>query len=424
MTRVRILVFLISFFPVLASAQSLRALGGWAGAFRGLADGLQNYTHYLEQQELQRRQMEFQMEQDRRRFEHERQLLQERRESDRQRAGSPPVEPRQQFNGQGTQSFANGAKYVGEFRDNKFHGQGTSTSASGEKYVGEFRDNKFHGQGTYTFANGAKYVGEFRDNKFHGQGTSTSASGGMYVGEFRDNKFHGQGTSTLPSGEKYVGEFRDGKPNGQGTFTFADGAKYVGEFRDGKYNGQGTYTRADGRKYVGEWRDGKPNGQGTLTLADGRKYVGEFKDDKFNGQGQEYRADGSLLRSGNWESWVFVGSTKVPPQATQPSTPVEQGRQNLTDQTVATISASSEKPKPSANIVEPIGTVIEVNTNYGFLVIKQATPFASYATISTRIGGKRIGLVLEKRSNGKFSATTKDPADLTASLLNATVYRE
>ena len=41
---------------------------------------------------------------------------------------------------------------------------GTHTFADGT-YVGEFRDNKPHGKGTYTFADGGKYVGEWRDGK-------------------------------------------------------------------------------------------------------------------------------------------------------------------------------------------------------------------------------------------------------------------
>ena len=37
---------------------------------------------------------------------------------------------------------------------------GTITFANGDKYVGEYRDNKKTGQGTYTWNNGDKYVGE------------------------------------------------------------------------------------------------------------------------------------------------------------------------------------------------------------------------------------------------------------------------
>jgi hypothetical protein len=43
--------------------------------------------------------------------------------------------------------------------------QGTFTFANGDKYVGEWKDDKQHGQGTYTFADGGKLVGEWKDGK-------------------------------------------------------------------------------------------------------------------------------------------------------------------------------------------------------------------------------------------------------------------
>ena len=49
----------------------------------------------------------------------------------------------------------------------------TVTFADGRKFIAEFKDGKLNGQGTYTFANGNKYVGELKDNKYHGQGTFT-----------------------------------------------------------------------------------------------------------------------------------------------------------------------------------------------------------------------------------------------------------
>jgi len=42
------------------------------------------------------------------------------------------------------------------------NGQGTHTYPDGSKYVGEFRDGKRHGQGTYTFQEGDTYVGEWK----------------------------------------------------------------------------------------------------------------------------------------------------------------------------------------------------------------------------------------------------------------------
>ena len=64
---------------------------------------------------------------------------------------------------------ANGAKYVGEWKDDKMHGQGTYTYAkSGNKYVSEYRNNKMHGQGTFTYANGKVVWGTFENDKYVG----------------------------------------------------------------------------------------------------------------------------------------------------------------------------------------------------------------------------------------------------------------
>ena len=145
-----------------------------------------------------------------------------------------------------------------------------------------------NGQGTFTWSEGHKYVGEFKDGKQHGQGTFTYAAGDKYVGEWKDGKTYGQGTLTWASGkfagDKYVGEFIDNKRHGQGTYTYADGDKYVGEWKNSKKNGQGTATWASGefagQKYVGEWKDNKRHGQGTFIYADGRVDEGIWENNK------------------------------------------------------------------------------------------------------------------------------------------------
>ena len=76
----------------------------------------------------------------------------------------------------------------------------------------EWKGGKLQGKGTSTFADGSKYVGEFKDGKLlHEQGTLTLADGSKYVGEWKNGKINGQGTMTYPNGEKQVGEFKDGK---------------------------------------------------------------------------------------------------------------------------------------------------------------------------------------------------------------------
>ena len=45
-----------------------------------------------------------------------------------------------------------------------------------------------NGQGTYTFADGDKYIGEYKDGKRNGPFEVTYADGDKYIGEFRDDK--------------------------------------------------------------------------------------------------------------------------------------------------------------------------------------------------------------------------------------------
>ena len=154
--------------------------------------------------------------------------------------------------------YADGAVYLGEWKDGKKHGQGTYTYPSrhkyyGDKYDGEWKDDKAHGQGTYTYASGDKYAGEWKDSERTGQGTYTHASGDKYAGEWKDSKKHGQGTYTYASGDKYAGEWKDSERTGQGTYTYASGDKYAGEWKHSKKHGQGTYTYASGTIKTGVW---------------------------------------------------------------------------------------------------------------------------------------------------------------------------
>ena len=54
---------------------------------------------------------------------------------------------------------------MGGWKDGKQHGQGTYTYPDGDKYVGEHKDGEMNGQGTYTWSDGGKYVGESKDNE-------------------------------------------------------------------------------------------------------------------------------------------------------------------------------------------------------------------------------------------------------------------
>jgi hypothetical protein len=123
---------------------------------------------------------------------------------------------------------------------------------------GEFKeDNKKNGRGVYIYADGAKYIGEYKDGKLNGRAVYISASGDKYDGEFKDTKKNGRGVMKWANGDKYDGEWKDDKRNGRGIMAFADGAKYDGEWKDDKKNGRGVYIHADGVKYDGEFIEDK-----------------------------------------------------------------------------------------------------------------------------------------------------------------------
>jgi len=66
--------------------------------------------------------------------------------------------------GPGIQVWPDGARYEGEWRDNKANGKGKFWHADGDIYDGEWFDDKANGQGEYTHTNGAKYEGTWKND--------------------------------------------------------------------------------------------------------------------------------------------------------------------------------------------------------------------------------------------------------------------
>lgn len=80
------------------------------------------------------------------------------------------------------------------------NGQGTEIYPAGGKYIGAFSDSQRNGEGTYLFPNGTKYIGGWQNGRYSGQGTYIYPNKTVYVGKWKDGKKHGKGVQTIPGG--------------------------------------------------------------------------------------------------------------------------------------------------------------------------------------------------------------------------------
>jgi len=148
----------------------------------------------------------------------------------------------------GTYTWDNGNKYVGEWKDGDMNGRGVFTWGKGGRYEGEFRNDKRHGHGVLHYANGASYDGQWREAKRHGRGVFINTDGGKYDGQWKENYYHGKGTYYYPSGSVHVGQYREGARNGKGKTTWKNGDVYIGPYTNNQRNGKGVFYYADGIK--------------------------------------------------------------------------------------------------------------------------------------------------------------------------------
>jgi len=109
------------------------------------------------------------------------------------------------------------------------------------KFVGEIKNGKQNGEGTQTYPDGRKYVGGWK------MVNGVKVEKGILFRDTPRSKWEEGGEKWFRTGDEktqaiYEGEIVTGVPGGQGTITFPSGSTYVGEFRDGKRTGQGTMT--------------------------------------------------------------------------------------------------------------------------------------------------------------------------------------
>ena len=74
---------------------------------------------------------------------------------------------------------------------------------------------------TLTLPDGAKYVGEVKNNMANGKGVA-KADGWEYDGMWKDNQYHGDGMMLYASGNTFTGVFKFHRMF-EGTFTWKNG---------------------------------------------------------------------------------------------------------------------------------------------------------------------------------------------------------
>ena len=78
--------------------------------------------------------------------------------------------------------------------------------------------NCVNGYGTYVYSNGARYVGQWENDRKHGRGELYSMYGKLlYSGQYKAGKYHGRGKSYYKNGKLlYSGQWKKGKKHGIG----------------------------------------------------------------------------------------------------------------------------------------------------------------------------------------------------------------
>ncbi|MBQ3579531.1 MAG: hypothetical protein II975_00810 [Bacteroidales bacterium] len=145
-------------------------------------------------------------------------------------------------------------------------------------YDGEMNEKGRNGQGTELYANGSKYVGSWVDDEPNGYGVKYNSKGRVvYEGMIKDGDAHGLGTCYLADGRRYEGTFKAGKAHGFGVMYSEEGKKiYMGEYKDNNSNGLGAGYKDDGSTLFGTYVDGKREGKFLKISKNGKSEVVTF----------------------------------------------------------------------------------------------------------------------------------------------------
>ena len=112
---------------------------------------------------------------------------------------------------------------------------------------------------TIIYANGDKYIGQWKDGKIYGRGSLIYPNGDMYKGEWKNGKKHGIGVTISKDGKKIEeGAYKDGKKEGLWVIFYENGQKQIElTYIDGKKEGFTTGWHDNGKV----WYEGTYNGK-------------------------------------------------------------------------------------------------------------------------------------------------------------------
>lgn len=111
-----------------------------------------------------------------------------------------------------------GYTYVGEWQDDAIHGYGKSDPRfSVSDAVAEQAAHRLAFAGEFTYANGAKYAGQWANNMYNGYGKYVFPDGSTYEGNWVDNQMHGVGKFIDAKAVSWEGQFYHGTGPGLST---------------------------------------------------------------------------------------------------------------------------------------------------------------------------------------------------------------
>jgi len=84
--------------------------------------------------------------------------------------------------------YSSGAKFQGEWIEDKVNGKGLMIYPSKDKYEGDFKDGIKKGSGIYEHVDGSRYEGKWENDDKNGNGVLYYSNGDTYEGSFLDGR--------------------------------------------------------------------------------------------------------------------------------------------------------------------------------------------------------------------------------------------